>query len=1180
MILSMMLGLISVSASAALPSSSLDSQENQSNIAASMTLSVSDGTNTQTGTEASISALPVTASVKGAENPQWQIYVPDTDVWADIAGENGETLTVTCAMVQNAMKDQQLRIRVKDSDQVSNPLTLTLSSEPAGDVAPAKSQKAPSAVNAAAKTNTAANDTEADTYNLVVNYIFGDGTVAAEPFVAVVPSGGSYTGTVVFPQIQGYAPYIENAETSASSMELSYDNIQENKTTTVVYRPVQVSYTVLHYKQNAEDDNYTLAETETKTGYTQDKTGDDAKSYDGFYALLYDKPAIAADGSTQVAIQYDRYYYLMNFRLNGGQGVDPIYGKYGSSVSIQDPVRPGYTFAGWDQTIPDTIPIGGGTYNAQWTPAQTTYTVCYWLEGVDGTYQAVHQEQKTALTGTTVHSADYADSYSGLDTQHYQHNADKDEDVTIDGNGNSVVNVYYDRQELTIHFYVYAMGWNAGWTEYQTFTGKYGTSLVSNGYTWPSEYQWYEEGGWFGTVSGSRLTFLDAFLFDKLDYASGNVLNLYGTTTSGNNQILFYKQNLDGSYPQDATNTIKVGNRGTFQFTNKYDGFTVSQYSIDGGSTWRTARSGQSASYSSRGLRIRFQRNSYTLKFYNYNATVDDHETTRLYEQGIAGLSFTPNYPSELEEGAYTFGGWYTDDECIGDPVNFDTYTMPSSDVTLFAKWEPAKYKIRIFKNQVDAENGENMLSQETVTYGSEIPVPDTPQSDDYQFVGWFYQNNGKEQPFRFSDTRVTHDVDIYAKWTSNVMTTYTIRFETEDGKDVAPALSSSGLAGSTKTFNAAVNLYPDYAEGYFPTNRSHSILLDKDASKNSYVFTYVKADAIPYTVRYIEKATGNELAEAKVVSDNKKNVVTEKFKAVPGYIPDAFQKTLIISYGQTNEIDFYYTPDAQHAYYLINHYLRKADGTTGLYNALGLIGSIGSTVSADSMTVPGYTYDPDDPDTVTSGTVTVDGLELSLYYKPNPYPYRVRYLEKNTDRVLLPEKTGTAPFESVLIETAPHIDGYQALAETQTLTIKQESGKSAVENVLTFRYQIEQSTITYTAVPSGTGVLSRQKEQVAKTSGVAYGCTATPNSGYYLVGWYKDAACTTPVTEADGTINETTFVPAKVNGAYQDADYYALFAPLATLPSTGFNGIWSLCWICGIVTMLLIFSRMIVKKK
>ena len=54
---------------------------------------------------------------------------------------------------------------------------------------------------------------------------------------------------------------------------------------------------------------------------------------------------------------------------------------YGSSLSIVAPTRAGYTFGGWDDAIPETIPASNKTFTAQWTPV--IYSLSYVLnEGV------------------------------------------------------------------------------------------------------------------------------------------------------------------------------------------------------------------------------------------------------------------------------------------------------------------------------------------------------------------------------------------------------------------------------------------------------------------------------------------------------------------------------------------------------------------------------------------------------------------------------------------------------------------------------------------------------------------------------------------------------------------------------------------------------------------------------
>lgn len=61
-------------------------------------------------------------------------------------------------------------------------------------------------------------------------------------------------------------------------------------------------YTVIHWLENADDDEYTLDGTETKTGTTGSETNAAAKSYTGFTADPITQKTIAGDGSTIVDV--------------------------------------------------------------------------------------------------------------------------------------------------------------------------------------------------------------------------------------------------------------------------------------------------------------------------------------------------------------------------------------------------------------------------------------------------------------------------------------------------------------------------------------------------------------------------------------------------------------------------------------------------------------------------------------------------------------------------------------------------------------------------------------------------------------------------------------------------------------------------------------------------------------
>ena len=63
--------------------------------------------------------------------------------------------------------------------------------------------------------------------------------------------------------------------------------------------------------------------------------------------------------------------YTITFDTNGGSNVDSITQDYGSTiVKPLDPTRSGYTFVGWDLSIPDTMPSYDMTIKAKWLDSE------------------------------------------------------------------------------------------------------------------------------------------------------------------------------------------------------------------------------------------------------------------------------------------------------------------------------------------------------------------------------------------------------------------------------------------------------------------------------------------------------------------------------------------------------------------------------------------------------------------------------------------------------------------------------------------------------------------------------------------------------------------------------------------------------------------------------------------
>lgn len=1112
-----------------------------------------------------------------------------------------------------------------------------------------------------------------ETCNVEIKYVFANdqNKQAAHSWTAKVGRGSTLNVSVTSPTVLGYAPTADQATVTIN------ETISDDKTIVVLYYASEVAVTVNHYRQNIDNDGYTLFETENETGFTDNAVGDRAQQYEGFIALPYDKDElVAADGTTSVEIYYDRNYYLLSLNLDGGYGVEPIYAKYGTPISLGEPTKAGYTFKGWEPAAPATMPANGAALTAQWeadktakvsvvvwgenaddeaysyiqsvemtgtvgenftitedgklicTKEEHTHSAACWIncththtaacyggtkqeEPIDGKTNSAAENisQFKALTGGTLQNGMvyrvkcdgatntneydkyylyYGNTWYSVDASNvsgsavassqkvnahshrgnilsgnnkdqfwvynsklscththisscyacgkteHTHGSDcyfkgfgldsnlwtlvKSDTVEVAADGSTVVNVYYDRTEFTLTFnYDYK---NSSYRQNSTITAKWGADIGDEFLAVSSK----ANGSlWSKNVSGGDpwTSFLQIMPAEDRTYYCRN-------TSSTAQPAYYYTEDLNGEYVLKHTVNAYYGKDLDISSEDFYpmEGFTY-DHGTDGGENPLPSNPGKAGKWS--GAKFYYKRNSYDLVFISNNTEVKTSKVK--FEAALStsdGESFVPAYPSNFEPNAFEFAGWYQDPEGV-KPVDWDA-KMPAASVTIYAKWAPVQHTVKTWltdKMDTPVNVGETGSNEQTVAHRATAVAPAEPTREPYAFIGWFYKDeNGADKAFDFS-MPVTRDLDLFAKWSSNVMVEYTIKYMLKDANgnetttEVAAPTTGNALDGVNKTFEAKAGeeLYADYRTGYLPETNSHAMTISVDAEhKNEYIFWYVAKEEVAYTVRYLNAATNKPLIADKQ-GMTRDAIITEKFVQINGYAPDAYQKRLVLSANEEeNVIIFWYTKDNVHAPVQVIHWVQNiaGDGYTEYQSSVDTNAEINKTQTSTALTITGFEYKRGTAvagentteftaPVAPSGTLTAEGLVLNLYYDRIEYPYEFRFVDRLTgEEITYTEHvTGNARYQAQVTQTAKDLELYGYLLDddaNKAITIETDASK----NIKTFYYL---PFFKVVHVQGGT-IAGTDKEKITQKDNFTYSLTDAVTDGYLYGGAFTDVAC------------------------------------------------------------------------
>lgn len=469
--------------------------------------------------------------------------------------------------------------------------------------------------------------------------------------------------------------------------------------------------------------------------------------------------------------------HWIHFDSAGGSYVAPQF-VTGNTSQPADPARPGFSFEGWYEESGNRFTFGSQltsniTLTAHWrSNTSTKYTVIHWQEKADESGWSLH-ETETKTGGTGAQTAAASKSYPGFTAQTITQQ-------TIQGDGSTIVNVYYKRNVYEVKFFTIKYersGFSRKYVKDKEIdsiriTAKYGANISEK---WPGGIWTTEPGG--STFQASIGTMpLEGDEFFKTD--------------QGNAKADYFLQSLAGNYVLDHTDT---GGSGRSKVTNE-DRYPITGFTCN---TAKSAKNGDRYN----GAKFYYDRNSYKIVFMNHGSK--EKELVRKYEQSIADADYTPTAPANMQD--YTFGGWFDNQKCEGSAYVFTGKTMPAHHLTLYAKWVPKTYSVTVY----DVDRTKVLKTFTDVPMGETIPETQMPKGEvtlgtGDTFLGWMDMQD--HMPFHF-DTKIHRDYKLYAK-TGNIEQ-FKVTYAIDDGSGNAPVDSNRYARGAQAVVLSAAGVTP-----------------------------------------------------------------------------------------------------------------------------------------------------------------------------------------------------------------------------------------------------------------------------------------------------------------------------------------------------------------------------------
>ena len=417
--------------------------------------------------------------------------------------------------------------------------------------------------------------------------------------------------------------------------------------------------------------------------------------------------------------------YWVTFDSAGGSYIAPQFSNAGVALDLSrfKPTRAGYDFDGWYLNEQKVTSVDGAvTVTASWQAKTAQYTVIYWQENADDNrYSFKESETKNGTAGTKVTvTPSSTKEYPGFTL-----NEDMSKPQTIAGDGSTILNVYYKRNEYEVNFYsnkficgkkqhthnwrCYFFGTLICGQEEHTHTN----DCRKLEYSIQAKMDANISKQWPGGTWSVNANVSDGPWQAYIDTMPMDGKNFYGPKTGdGSETASYYVEALPGE--QTNTTVNGIGYKLHHQDTSPGSGWgrlTVTEedrYPITGFELVNDISTGIDEYYD--GAKFYYNRKECNIKFVNG----DKVETkTFKYQYPIESADYTPSRPTNVNE-KFVFAGWYEDEQCAGSKFEFAGKTMPANNITLYAKWAAPQITVTI-----PQKDGPDRTI--TVPYGSKL---------------------------------------------------------------------------------------------------------------------------------------------------------------------------------------------------------------------------------------------------------------------------------------------------------------------------------------------------------------------------------------------------------------------------------------------------------------------------